>query len=156
MAYATNTNIPIERTKGDIEHIIVRYGASGFASAWMGNKSLIEFTFNGRKLRFVLELPDPKSREFTHTLGRELERHPDDARKQWEQACKSHWRALLLCIKAKLEAVESGITTFEVEFMPYMVLPGGKTAGEHVRPMIEQAYASGKVPAGLLTFEASK
>jgi hypothetical protein len=33
------------------------------------------------------------------------------------------WRALLLMIKAKVEAVESGVVTFEDEWLAHFVLP---------------------------------
>ncbi len=62
-------------------------------------------------------------------------------------------RWLALVIKAKLEAVESGITMFEEEFLAHIVLPDGKTAGEHVIPAIESSYQTGKVKALLPYFE---
>jgi len=68
-----------------------------------------------------------------------------------EQACRQKWRALSLVVKAKLEAVESGITTFEDEFLAHIVLPNGQTVGEQALPRVREAYATGgNVP--LLTF----
>jgi len=57
---------------------------------------------------------------------------------------------LLLAIKARLASVEAGIETFEAAFMPYVVLPDGRTVATAVLPMIESAYQSGQTPAGLL------
>jgi hypothetical protein len=51
-----------------------------------------------------------------------------------------------LAIKAKLEAVEQGITEFESEFMAHIVMPDGKTVGHHVLPQISAAYSTGKMP----------
>lgn len=65
---------------------------------------------------------------------------PDD-----EQQTRAKWRALLLCIKAKLESVESGIESFENAFMAHVVMPDGRTVGEHIRPRIASAYAEGKM-----------
>ena len=48
-------------------------------------------------------------------------------RSAWEQACRQHWRALLLIIRAKSAAVESGITTLESEFLANVLLPDGGT-----------------------------
>jgi hypothetical protein len=150
MTYAASTTVPIERSKAEIERMVCKYGAQGFVSGWSDDgRAAIEFAANDRRLRFTVSAPDPRAKEFTHrkhNSGKEIERPEAEAHRLWEQACRSLWRALCLCIKAKLEAVESGITTFETEFMPYTVLPGGKTAMEHVGPMIEQAYTSGKVP----------
>ncbi len=64
----------------------------------------------------------------------------------WEQACRQRWRALNLVIKAKLEAVECGISVFEDEFMSNIVLPGGQTVGDFMKPQIAQAYISGEMP----------
>jgi hypothetical protein len=58
----------------------------------------------------------------------------------WEQACRSRWRALFLCIKAKLESIESGIETFEDAFLAHIQMPDGKTVAEHVKPNIAIAY----------------
>ena len=54
--------------------------------------------------------------------------------------------ALLLIIRAKLEAVESGITTLESEFLANLVLPDGGTVGDWLAPQIDEAYATGKMP----------
>jgi hypothetical protein len=58
---------------------------------------------------------------------------------------EERWRALLLIVKAKLEAVDSGIVTFEQEFLPHIVMPGGHTVYEATAPAIERAYVSGQV-----------
>lgn len=57
------------------------------------------------------------------------------------------WWALYLVIKAKLEAVESGISCFEDEFMANIVLPDGSLVGDFMRPQIAAAYDMGTMPA---------
>lgn len=52
---------------------------------------------------------------------------------------------LLLVIRAKLEAVESGISVFEDEFLANVVMPDGRTVSQHSRPMIATAYETGRV-----------
>ena len=81
------------------------------------------------------------------TLSKRGERDERTSYKLWEQATRQRWRALALVIKAKMEAVESGISEFEDEFMSNIVMPDGKTVAEHARPLIESAYRSGKVTA---------
>ena len=96
---------------------------------------MIGFRAHKRNVRFELTLPDPnKSRSIT----------------AHEQEVRRRWRALALVVKAKLEAVASNITTFEEEFMAHIVMPDGRTVGQHVRPQIEASYASGKVVPLLL------
>ena len=66
-----------------------------------------------------------------------------------EQAQRQRWRALLLVIKAKLEAIEAGIATFEDEFLAYTMLPSGETVGEWVSPQLDKVYEKGVMPATL-------
>ena len=54
--------------------------------------------------------------------------------------------ALLLVIKAKLEAVTAGISTIETEFLANIVLPYNTTAGDWMIPQIDQAYRTGQMP----------
>jgi hypothetical protein len=53
------------------------------------------------------------------------------------------WRALCLVIKAKLEAVQSGISEFEDEFLANIVLPTGETVLSSIRPRIAEMYKTG-------------
>ena len=49
-------------------------------------------------------------------------------------------------IKAKLETVESGISTVEAEFLANIVLPDTTTAGDWMIPPIDAAYRTGEMP----------
>ena len=62
---------------------------------------------------------------------------------------RERWRALLLCIKAKLEAVASDIESFEMAFLAHIVLPDGRTVGESVETPLQEIY-SGKQMKPLL------
>lgn len=144
--YASKTSVSCEKSRGEIEWVLKRYGASSFAYMSEGVMAAIAFKVTNRAIRMIIPLPDPKNFE-RNKLGHE--RNPDAALKSWEQACRQRWRALALVVKAKLEAVESGVATFEQEFLPYTLLPNGKTAGEWVIPQIKKAYETGKMPAML-------
>jgi hypothetical protein len=48
--------------------------------------------------------------------------------------------ALLLAVKAKLVAVDDGIETFEEAFMAHVVMPDGRSVGDHIKPRIASAY----------------
>jgi hypothetical protein len=112
---------------------------------WEESVAVIAFRMKGRMLRFVLPLPDKNAPDLRLTpTGRK--RTPNAARESYEQAVRQRWRALALVIKAKLEAVESGITSFEREFLGNILLPDGQTAGDWMEPQIEQAYAVGDMP----------
>ncbi|MCW2361650.1 MULTISPECIES: hypothetical protein [Sphingobium] len=148
--YAARTEVPIAKTRVEIEELVGRYGAAQYMSGYDATRAFIGFTMADRQVRFHLQLPDAAEKAFTTYRdghGYERLRTADAAHKQWEQACRSRWRALLLVIKAKLEAVEVGISTFESEFLANIVMPDGQLVGELVRPRIAQAYETGDMPA---------
>lgn len=146
--------MPVERSRAEIENVLARYGAQQFMYGWNPEGAVIAFvvrTESGqqRQVRFHLPLPSRDERRFTHhSRGR---RTADAAEREWEQACRQRWRALLLVVKAKLEAVASGIASFEDEFLSYIMLPDGGTVGAWVGPQLEAAYDPdrGVMPAAL-------
>ncbi|PZU59863.1 MAG: hypothetical protein DI547_05140 [Sphingobium sp.] len=141
--YAAQTAVSSAKSKAEIEGLVERYGAAQFFSGWNANCAVIGFTMHGRQIKFILTMPDKAAREFTHhSKGA---RSADAVLAQWEQACRQKWRALLLVIKAKLEAVESGISVFEDEFLANIVMPGGQLVGEIIRPEIETAYLTDQI-----------
>jgi hypothetical protein len=146
MTYASRTEVTSDKTRAEIERTLIRYGASEFAYAWSANEARIAFAIADRRILFRLPMPDRNSKAFTHTPGKGLRRAPEAAEREYEQAVRQRWRALLLIIKAKLEAVEAGIVTLESEFLAHIMLPDGSTVGEHVSPRIALAYESGRVP----------
>lgn len=142
--FATETKVGTEQSRLDIERTLKRYGADAFGYLSHQGRATILFEIQGRRVRFILPLPDRRDPEFTrHARGVRTE---SEAERRWEQACRSRWRALLLIIKAKLEAVEAGIVTLEEEFLPYTLLPNGQTMAEWYEPQVEQVYQSGRMP----------
>ena len=141
--YAKNTNVSSELSRIEIERVLIKYGADNFAYATSNGRALIAFTMSGKQIKFVL--PMPKREEYSKTAtGRT--RTENSQIEAWEQACRQRWRALKLVIQAKLEAVESGISVFEDEFMSNIVLPDGRTVGEFMKPQIEETYIHGTMP----------
>jgi hypothetical protein len=147
MTYANRTEVTSDKTRAEIERTLIRYGAHEFAYAWTDREARIAFGLSDRRILFRLPLPGRNERRFTHTPGKGLQRTPAAAEAEYDQAVRQRWRALLLIIKAKLEAVEAGITTVEAEFLAHILLPDGTTVGEQVMPRIQAAYDSGQVPA---------
>ena len=147
MPYAARTRVTISRTKTDIEELLAKHGATGFAYATEGDRSLVAFSMSGRRVQIMLLMPPID--DYART-PRNVRRTAAAQRSAWEQACRQRWRALLLIIRAKLEAVESGITTLESEFLANILLPDGGTIGEWLAPQIDEAYGTGKMPPMLL------
>lgn len=146
--YAQTTEVPVEKSRLEIERTLRKYGADAFAYAEEGRRVRLGFRMAGRQFRFELELPDPRSTRFTHSSRGA--RAPAVALAAWEQGCRSAWRALALVIKAKLEAVDAGISTLEDEFLANLILPNRETVGDWIRPQVEEAYKVGTMPAALM------
>ena len=144
--YAETTSVPVERSKAEIERILQKYGADQFMSGWDSERAYLAFESHGRQIKFELPMPNQADESFAKTeTGKK--RTKTQQTKAWEQACRSRWRALALVIKAKLEAVETGITTFEDEFLAHTMLPNGSLVRDWMQPQIDEAYSSGKMPS---------
>ena len=144
--YAENTQVSSSQSRAEIEKTLSRYGADGFMYGWHDNQAVIAFTMKGKQVKFILDLPDKNDNEFKYTPARGTLRSEEQRLAEYEKSVKQRWRALALVIKAKLEAVESGITMFESEFLAHIVLPNGQTAGEYILPQIEESYNTGCMP----------
>ena len=154
MTYAENTSVPADRSRAEIERTLMRYGAKQFMYGVNESDAVIAFVImldsDGegaiRQVRFTIPLPDCDDPAFTRTPGGRRQRSPSQMLAEYEKATRRVWRALLLVIKAKLEAVESGISEFEQEFLAHIVLPDGKTFGEWAKPEVARAYETGMMP----------
>jgi hypothetical protein len=124
MPYAKRTRVPADRTRLEIEALMTRRGADQFFSGADGARAVLAFRVGGRHMRFMLPLDGC----------------------QTQQQIMSRWRALYLVIKARLEAIEAGITTFDEAFLAETVLPDRTTVAETMLPQIESAYSTGKMP----------
>lgn len=152
--YASETTVSVSKSREEIERILSRYGATGFAYASSGERAMIQFEANARRVRFLLEMPPPDN--FKRTPSTRQWRSPEAAHAAWEKACRQRWRALALVIKAKLEAVECGITEFESEFLAHIMLPDGRDVQEWLRPQLADAYQRGTMPPMLPWSEESR
>lgn len=145
MSYAENTSVSPERSRGEIESTLRRYGADAFSYAFDGDTAAIAFRAAGRMVRFTVSVPDVS--EFVMTGGsRPRRRTATQAQAARDQMERQRWRALLLVIKAKLESIDAGIETFDEAFMPHLLLPNGQRFGDWAAPSIVEIYESGDMP----------
>lgn len=135
--FAKETAVPVGQTRAEIENALARYGADAFGFVSGDGKAVVRFRLDSRHYQFTIELPDPADHQTTGT-GRQ--RSPAVRQMAVEQATRSIWRALLLIIRAKLEAVASGIVTFEDEFLAQTVTDSGQTVAEVIRPQLLEHY----------------
>lgn len=145
--FASGTSVSASSSLNEIERILTRYGADQFAFGHDNDahRAFVTFRMNRRQIKFLL-LPDPNDPQFLRTPAKRIQRSPAAARETYEQAVRQRWRALTLCIKAKLESIESGIEDFETAFMGQIMLPSGATVGDWMKPQIERAYTDGQMP----------
>ena len=84
MVYARDTTVSVIRTRMEIEETLQRYGADGFAYATEGDVAMVMFSMEGRRIRFVLQLPDPGS-SATPTTSRRGRRARPSGRRTWSR-----------------------------------------------------------------------
>lgn len=146
--YAANTEVPADRSRAEIERLLDRYGATAFWYGWDRdlNAAMIAFEVEGRRIR--IKVPMPQREQFAATpTGRK--RVASSIDKEWEQGKRQRWRALALIINAKLEAIQSGISTIEAEFLAHTLLPNNQTVGDWLGPQIEYVYRTQQMPTML-------
>lgn len=149
MAYAESTSVPVGKSRAEIERLLQRHKCAKFMSGVdnEAHRATVQFQAHDRIIRFEIGLPDPADPKYKRLKNSYLQRNAAGIAKVVEQEERSRWRALLLVIKAKLEAVESNIATFEEEFMAHIVLPNDQTVGQWVLPEVARIYESGRMPA---------
>jgi hypothetical protein len=142
--YANRTTVPVERSRAEVDRLLRRYGAREIATYWAeGKHALVQFTIAGRPVR--LTVPMPSSAEVERDMaGRK--RAPAARARAIEQLERQRWRALVLFLKAKLEAVAMGVTTFDEEFLAHILTADQSTIGDHILPELERALRSGGMP----------
>lgn len=143
MRYAAQTSVPVDRSKAEIERILRRYGATSVMHGWNETNAMLGFAIQNRQVKIILPLPTMA--DASRTPAGRTRRGAKAKLQAHDQMVRARWRALALVVKAKLEAVGSGISTVDQEFLAWTVLPGGMTVGEHVLPAVAEAYSTGRM-----------
>lgn len=134
--YAEGTEVPIAKSKAAIESLLLAHGATEYVSGWNQTHDTLQFRLFDQTVRFTLPRPDPTDRKFTRDR-RGYPRPPASVQRAVEQVDRQRWRALYLVIRAKLEAIQSGIAVYESEFLAYVVQPNGLTIGDILVPRLQ-------------------
>lgn len=129
--YAADTKVPVSQSIAEIERTVKKYGGAQFGFGVAEDQAVVAFTKEGRQVRFYVPFGNTKDAAYPKRQRQRL-------------------RALLLVIKARLEAVESGVESFEDSFMANIVLPDGSLVSQHVKRELASAYESGRQPPSLL------
>jgi hypothetical protein len=144
--FAEGTSVSVSRSREEIKKNLKRHGATGFLYGDQGNRAAIAFEMNDRRYRMELMYPSPDSFNPGHNQYSTRLSHAERVANAWEREKQRLWRGLALLVKAKLEAVASGISTLEEELLSYTVMPNDQTVGEWIEPQLDEVYRSGKMP----------
>jgi len=133
--YAETTTVPAARSREEIETLVERYGASNFTSGWIrGRQHGVSFAAHGRLVRFTITLPTAEDAIEKAPRRYSWQEPSKESIAKWlDQETRRLWRCLLLAIKAKLEVVDSGIHTFEQEFLAHVVTTDNRTVYESLK-----------------------
>lgn len=131
MTYAKGTDVGVDRSQQEIVQLLRRYKVDTYGFGVETGRASVTFHLKGVPIRVGIPLPTRPERPkmVNPATGRMV-----DAITRWEQEVKEAWRALVLLLKANLEAVERGIVSVEQAFMAYLVTGDGRTVGELVLP----------------------
>lgn len=151
--YAQGTNVSIRQSLAELEDLVERFSGdepTEFAYGTTGNVSTVQFGIRGRRVRLSIRLPDLESfRSYTRSNQHASwadKRTDAQVRALWDQETRRLWRSLVDVVKAKLVAIDDGITTLEAEFLSGLVLPSGETVGERMAPDLEATLRTGELP----------
>jgi hypothetical protein len=148
MAYAESTSVPVEKSRAEIERLLMKHKCSKFLAGvdHDAHRATVQFQAHNRIIKFEIVLPDRNNPKYKKRDRRGWVPSASAVDRMIAQDERSRWRALLLVIKAKLEAVESGIATFEDEFLAHVLLPNQQTVAEYIGPTVAQIYETGRMP----------
>lgn len=133
--YAERTKVPVAKSQQEVRDMLKKLGADRIAVMEERTGSSVWFEIAPRG--YVIRSPHAPANKANSDV--------------WH---RESWRALVLLVKAKMVAIQQGITTIEREFLADTIMPDGTTLIEHAPEMIERVYAEGGPPR--LTWQQEK
>lgn len=155
MAYETTT-VSVEKSQGAIRSLLVAHGAREFqfgeSSGADGVRlAAVGFVANGHAVRMRVPHKPINQRDLARRLTRARTKdRATIASEMEEQEAKRIWRVLHWNLKARMEAVQEGVETFEEAFLAHLL---DERTGETI---YETLARSGSIDLGmpLLQLEA--
>lgn len=144
--YASGTTVAVMQSRTEIAELLKKMGAIKTGVAEEPGAALIYFHLGDRIIKMLV--PIPTEHEVRGKSKAKLTE--SQVRQRMAKAERERWRALVLALKAKFVSIEAGVETFEEAFLAHVVMPGGDTVYQRARPLIEESYATGKVPTQFL------
>ncbi|MCA4133382.1 hypothetical protein [Arthrobacter sp. M4] len=114
--YVRGASITASASQAEIQDMLSDFGAVGLRCIREDGRATIAFRSGGQQFRMILVLPRSADEELQ-------KRSTGHALKTPQETARQRWRALSVLIRAKLDAVASGIVSFDQEFMAYRLPP---------------------------------
>ncbi|WP_139346797.1 hypothetical protein [Sinomonas mesophila] len=138
--YVRGASVSCSASQAEIRDMLIASGAHGVRFVSVQGNAGITFSSADRRFRLVLPLPAPTPGTPDPDHGPPRPESSASESKAVQDAARHRWRQLSLLIRAKLDAVDAGIVTFDEEFLAYVVMPGGGTVFQASAPGIAAAY----------------
>ncbi|MEY5098764.1 MAG: hypothetical protein RJA36_1483 [Pseudomonadota bacterium] len=145
LKYAADTDVPVHRSRTEIQELILRFGVTKFGTMMEAGCEQFAFETKGRRYRFRVIDP-PNDHPYVTRTPTGKPRPTYNQAEAWEKLRRVLWRTLVLSIKARLAEVELGMTSFEDAFLAETILPSGQTVAEATKETIALAYQGRDVP----------
>ena len=113
MVAGTNT-ATVDKSIEEIRKFLLQMGAKGFSFGSLEDKAYLTFSYQGKGVRLMLDVPQRPGKDATIA---QLKKH--------EQARRKKWRQVLICIKSKFHCIQCEIETFEQAFMAHLLTKDG-------------------------------
>ena len=147
--FAEDTSVSIAKSRSEIDDLLRRWDCDGIRWTDMFKKSqtVLEFTWTCGDAeylaRFVVELPTDeilRNRARNAASGNFMD---SKYRRAKELAGRQEHRVLCLFLKGAFNAIENGLISAEVIFLPFFVGRDGRTVAEVALPRLSELLASG-------------
>lgn len=123
MAYAENTKVSVDKSRGEIEKMLQKRGAASFFAGFRDEKIFVLFELKNLKVR--IEIPLPKNASDRQT--------------------QQKWRAMFLTIKSRLVSIDEKVETFEQAFLSHIITNDGQTVGEILIPQLPASIRNSEI-----------
>jgi len=148
--FAEGTDVPVERSRAELEDLLRKHGAAEIGLHMADAGWTVMYRMRGRMLKQFVRFPEAEPYVLFDPKAPWRKRTAAQIKPLQEKEWRRRWRAAVLILKARLEAVASGDADFEATFLGDILLPDGSTMAEAVKPKLQLAYDSGEMPALML------
>lgn len=133
--YATKTAVPVDRSMAEVRGILLKNNAQAVAIAESLDAASVQFIFENHPYKFIIKYPTFRDHQIQYTKSGKA-RTETQMHKEINDEHKRLWRAMVLYIKAAIEAHQSGLVNLKKSLMGNLVLSDG--SGQTVYQRLER------------------